>query len=148
MSINDYKTLQKILDSVIGQIGLEQTIILLQNFIDNTSIQIDEAEKGKLITYLIKYNAIKVFGLIDQEFHTSNLKEYKDARMACHHILKKFTNWSYAMVGQAFSKGERNTRYYCEKVEEYLSLPDFYKDFIDKYTILETKFIEYLGKIN
>lgn len=148
MSIHNYHSLQKTLDQAIGKIGLDKTVILLESFMNQTTLSMDETEKGKLLIHLLISNAIRIYDLKDVDFFNSKIKEYKEARMACYYILKKYTDWSYAKISQVFNAGERNVRYFIEKIEECFQLPDYNKDFLIRFDKLENKFIEVLSKIS
>ena len=47
MTIQNYNSLQKSIDKVVGKIGLNKTIHLLESFINNTYIKHTQQEKVK-----------------------------------------------------------------------------------------------------
>ena len=148
VAIQDYLTLQKRLDAVIGKIGLSKTIQLIEGFIDNSSIKVNEVEKFKLITAYIISQTIDIFDLKEDQFYTSKIREYRDGRMACFHLLKHYTDCSYAKIGEAFNQKKRNILYFCQKCDEMLSIPQFYRVFTDRYMSLENRVISFIAKLS
>lgn len=148
MSANpiNYNTLQSSIDEVVGKIGLTRTVGLLNSFISNSSISSDESEKLKLITTYIIAQAIVIFDLEEEDFYRSKIPEYREARMACYYLLKKYTACSHARIGKRFDLTKRNVLYYTQKCEEMLSIPQYYKSFISKLQQLDNLTVEFLAK--
>ncbi|PHN08689.1 hypothetical protein [Flavilitoribacter nigricans] len=146
-TISNYLTLQKNLDEVIGKIGLCRTIELVKSFIDNSSIGVNETEKFKLIATYIIAQTIRSFDLKEDDFYTSKIREYRDARMACFHLLKRYTDCSYAKIGEAFEQKKRNILYFCQKCDEMLSIPDFYPVFTSRYKRVEDQVLLFISKL-
>lgn len=144
----NYQNLQKTLDQVIGKLGLSKTIELLEGFIGNTSISANQTERIKLISAYITSQCISIFDLNDQAFFDSKITEYRDGRMACYHLFKKYTECSYAKIGEHFGQAKRNVMYYSNKCDEVLSVPQFYPVFIEKYNALEKCIIQFISRLN
>jgi len=147
-TIIDYTKLQQKLDWVIGKIGLCRTIKLIEGFISNTSLGINDSEKFKLIATYIIDQSIQIFDLKAENFYKSKIREYRDARMACYHLLKLYTDCSYAKIGESFDQRKRNVLYYCQKCDEQLSIPQFYEVFAHRYQLLENRTIEFIAKLS
>lgn len=145
---NDYTLLQASIDKVIGKIGLQRTIALLNSFITNTSTAKNEQEKIKMVTGYLVNTAIRVYELSDDHFYTSNVRGYRDARMCCFHLLRKYTDDTYSKIGLSLRCSERSVIYGCNISEERLSMPKGNAAFVAKYNLLESKLIEFIGKIN
>lgn len=146
--LNVYNHLQNSIDKVVGKIGVKQTIHLLDNFINNVAIDENETKKVKMVTDYLVVTAIKVFNLDEEIFYTSQIKEYKEARMCCYHLLKKYTEASYANIGHQFKQKKRNAVYGHVKIEECLSVPHSYSRLLSNHAIIEAKLIEFISKIN
>ncbi len=148
MSANEinYNTLQQKIDSVVGKIGLTETVRLLTTFLGNSSIASNEAEKLKLVNTFITAQAIVIFDLEEDQFYESRIPEYREARMACYYILKKYTHCSHAKIGQRFGITKRNVLYYTQKCDEMLTIPHYYRSFIQKLEQLEQLTVEFLSK--
>lgn len=142
----NYHTLQTSIDEVVGKIGLARTIRLLSSFIKNSSIESSESEKLKLITTYIIAQAIAIFDLEEDQFYSSKIPEYREARMGCFYLLKKYTHCSHARIGERFGLTKRNVLYYIQKCDEMLSIPQFYKGFIHKFEQLDNRTVEFLSK--
>jgi len=145
---NDYNLLQSSIDKVIGKIGLQRTITLLNSFITNTSTTKNEQEKIKMVTGYLVNTAIRVYELSDDLFYTSNIRGYRDARMCCFHLLRKYTDDTFSKIGLSFRCSERSVIYGCNISEERLSMPKGNMPFVAKYNLLESKLIEFMGKLN
>ncbi len=142
----NYTTLQQSLDVVLGKIGLPKTVKLLCSFISNSSLSTTQVEKLKLVTTYIISQAIVIFDLNEEEFYDSRIPEYREARMACYHLLKKYTDSSYSKIGERFGLKKRQVLYYHQKCEEMLSISQYYKAFTAKYKDLEELTIEFIAK--
>ena len=144
----DYKELQRNIDLVIGKIGLQNTIFLLTNFINATSIPVHETQRLQMVSQYLITECIKVFELNDRMFFTSGIREYREARMACYHLLKKYTGASYSKIAEDFGLTKRNVLYNCTKCDERLSVPFYYQSFQEKYDALEKCIIHFISKLN
>jgi len=147
-STQDYNKLQDSLDKVIGKIGLQRTILLLDGFIHNTRITQTEREKIKMVTQYVVNISIQVFDLREDIFLISNIREYRDARMCCIHLLRKYTDDSFAKIGLAFQCGDRIAAYGYAAAEDRLSMPKGNIKFVSNYTVIESKLIDFVGRIN
>ncbi|MBQ21696.1 MAG: hypothetical protein CMD31_13155 [Flavobacteriales bacterium] len=139
--------LQQALEGVINNIGIEKTTELLESFNNNSSITASEMGKVKLIATYVSSQAIRLFSLEESKFYTSDIREYREARMACYHILYTYTKCSYAKIGELFGKNKRGILYYCQKCKELVEAPFFDKEFAEKYQQLDKYTIEFIGKL-
>jgi len=144
----DYGQLQQHIDQVIGQIGLEKTIGLLTHFIDDTHIPVHETQRLKMVSQFLVNTCIEVFELQDKAFFTSGIQEYREARMACYHLLKKYTGASYSKIAEDFGLTKRNVLYNHNKCEERLSVPYYYADFNQRYSLVEDRMIQFISKLH
>lgn len=141
----DYQELQENIDYVLGKIGLKNTIYLLGCFVDATQIPIHETQKLKITSQYVIIQCIEVFELEESEFFTSGIREYREARMACFHLIRKYSGASHAKIGEHLGLTKRNILYACEKCEERLSV---YKSFRQKYEVIERSVIHFISKLN
>ena len=148
ISATDIEQLQIVLERVVGKLGMKKTAQLLKSFDTNSSITMNEVEKVKLLTTFIVSQSIAVFNLEESEFHTSEIREYRDARMVCFHLLHTYTQCSYAKIGEIFGRKKRNVLYFCQKCRELLSVPQFHRLLVEKHELLDKYTIEFIGKIN
>ncbi|MBS1635386.1 MAG: hypothetical protein JST26_05640 [Bacteroidetes bacterium] len=145
---DDYHRLQSGIDKVIGKIGLQRTIFLLDSFINNTTITQNEQEKIKMVTSYLVNLAVRVYDLNAELFYISQERSYRDARMCCFHLLRKYTDDTFSKIGLSFGCSERSVIYGHTVSEERLSMPKGNMAFVANYTLLESKLIEFIGKIN
>ena len=143
-----FQRLQHSLERVVNKIGVQRTTELLESFDNNSSITSNEMGKVKLITAYVVSRAIQQFSLEESEFYTSDIREYREARMACYYIIYTYTKCSYAKIGELFGRKKRNILYYCQKCRGLVEEPMFDKEFAEKYRQLDKYTIEFLGKIN
>ncbi len=139
-----YPDLQNTLDKVVGKIGLSSTVLLLDNVVDNSGIAASHIEKMKLITAYITSRCQVVFDLEDLHFFDSPLRDYRDGRMACYHLVKKYTDGSYTRIAEQFAQKKRNVMYYCQKCEQILTIPQHHRVLAEKYRALEKETLEFI----
>ena len=147
-TLNNYSKLQQQIDQVIGKIGLDKTIFLLSSFIDSSDIAVSQPQKFQMLSRYLITECIRVFELNDKLFFTSNIQEYRDARMVCYHLLKKYTGLSYSKIAEDFGLTKRNILYGAKKCEEKLSVPYYYEGFVEKYDLLESTFLQFISKLS
>jgi len=143
-----YITLQQSMDRVVEKLGILKTISLLDSFIGKTTIGQGEHKKNKIISQYLIDAAIKEFDLQEELFYVSHVREYRDARMCCFHLLRKYTQDTLPKIGLTFQCSERSVEYGCTKVSERLSLPQGYTKFVSTYKTIEIRLLEFIGKIN
>lgn len=144
----DYSDLQQSVDTLIGKFGLVKTIEVINNLSGNAQLKSSDTQKVKLLVVYIISQSIQIFDLQEPEFYTSTIQEYRDARMACYFLLKKYTDTSYAKIGESFKQSKRAVMYNYHKCDEILSIPQFYKPFVEKFKILENNIINFIAKLN
>ena len=66
--MKDYNTLQTSIDKVVGKIGLQKTIHLLESFISNTSIKQSGQEKSRMIAQYVIGIAIREYDFSQSAF--------------------------------------------------------------------------------
>lgn len=143
-----YAQLQSSLDKVVNKLGPERATFLLESFIANTTLTENEKGKIKFVLEFLAAKAIAVFDLEEELFYDCDIRAYRDARMACFHLLKKYTNDTFSKIGLSFKCSERVVAYGFHTVDERLKLPKFYQDFVAKYVILESDTINFIANIN
>ena len=89
---HDYHDLQQSIDSLIGKFGLQKTIEVIDSLTSNTELTTQDKEKVKLLLVFIISQSIEVFDLKEENFYTSTVQEYREARMSCYYLLKKYTD--------------------------------------------------------
>ena len=146
--MKNYNSLQRSIDKVVGKIGLEKTIHLLESFINNTYIKHTQQEKVRMVTQYLIGLAIKEFELKDELFFQGNIREYRDARMCCFHLLRKYTENTLPKIGLAFQCSERTVEYGCNKASERLAVPQGNTRFVTNYIAMEARLLEFIGKLN
>ncbi len=147
-SIPNYHDLQNSIDTLVGKFGLKKAIEVVESLSNNTQLITNDSEKFKLLFVYIISQSIEVFQLEEATFYTSTIKEYREARMACYLILKKYTGNSFGIIGEHFGQSKRAVMYHYHKCDEILSIPQYYKDFVQKFKILEDGVINFIAKLN
>ncbi|WP_010520459.1 hypothetical protein [Aquimarina agarivorans] len=144
----NYTDLQERIDVLIGTFGLSKTIEVITSLTNNTELITKDNEKMKLLLVFLISQSIQVFDLKEANYFTSTVQEYREARMSCYYLLKKYTGSSYAKIGEDFKQSKRAVMYNYNKCDEILSIPQFYKQFIEKFKTLENNFINFIAKLN
>ena len=146
--VHDYHDLQDSIDNLIGKFGLPKTIEIIDSLTNNTALTTKDKEKTKLLLIFVIAQSIEVFDLKEESFYSSPVQEYREARMSCYYLLKKYTDSSYAKIGENFKQSKRAILYNYHKCDEILSIPQFYKSFVEKFKILENNTINFIAKLN
>lgn len=147
-TVFNYTDLQQSIDALIGKFGLQKTIEVLDSLTHNTALTFEEQEKTQLLFVYVISQSIAIFDLKEEQFYSSTIQEYREARMSCYFLLKKYTDSSYAKIGERFNQSKRAVLYNYHKCEEILSIPQFYKPFVSKFTMLENNSINFIAKLN
>jgi chromosomal replication initiation ATPase DnaA len=144
----NYYELQNNLDKVIGKFGLEKANSLLITFLDKTAVRVREHKQVKILITFIMAQVSEVFDISETDLVESNIPECKDARMVCYYLLMKFTQLSYARIGQIFdNRKRRHVMYYCHRCSDILRISTSTSPFIDKYNLIELNVIDFMGKL-
>ena len=144
----DYALLQETIDRVLGKIGLKKMVFLLNSFISDTRVASGQHEKLTMITHYIKNQAIQAFDLSEELFLVSEIREYRDARMCCFHLLRKYTGDTCAKIGLSFHRSSRIVTYGCNITEERLSIPKGNSGFVSNYKTMESRLLDFMARIN
>ena len=142
-----YNDLQRSVDELVGKFGLEQTIGIIKRFSGNTQLGKKQSFKLRLVKDFMVGRCIEVFDLKESEFYHSEITEYRNARMACLHLLHKFTGCSHARLGEYFDRKRHQVIYYLHKCNEILEIPQFHKDFVGLYRELESSAVHFISSI-
>ncbi|MEO9870376.1 MAG: hypothetical protein ABJQ69_03675 [Ekhidna sp.] len=143
----NYMDLQISIDKVVGKIGLNKTIHLLEGFIDNSTMKVGGTSRAKVIAAYFISKSVEVFELNEKKFYSSREPKYSEARMACFHLVKKHTKYSYTNIGDAVGLKKRTILYYHNKCKDILSIAHFYQPFMEKYDLLENYAIDFISKL-
>ncbi len=144
----EFKRLKKLMNILIGKIGVDSLNNLLDNFINDTSIDTSRPDKLFMIYKFISDKAVAVFELDAQLFYTCQVTEYRNARMCCYHLLREYTADTLAGIGLAFHSSEKAVRYGSSKIKERLSVPKSHPQLMARYEIIEKALINFLSKLN
>jgi hypothetical protein len=146
---NGYARLQGMIDKVVGKIGLDRTNKLLENFLGEKPqpLQNNQA-RAKMITDYVIGLAVELFELDMAYLFVSEQREYRDGRMCCFHLLKKYTTDSYARIGLSFQCSERSVMYGRTKTDEHLEFPKGNPDFVNRYNLMESRLIDFMTQFN
>lgn len=142
-----YSDIQNVLDQLIGKHGVKKTYTMLAVFSDNKKIEVsDRGYKLRRIKAHVVEQSILLFDLKKSEFYHSMIPEYRQARMACYHILYDYTSSSFAKIGEEFDRKLDSIHRYYNKCQGLLdsSHLNLNKKFIDKYTNLERSTINFI----
>lgn len=142
--MNSYSTIENLIAQAIGTLGVENTILVLEKILSQTDHTKSDRPKPSMVSLanFLTSEAIIVFELQKLDFIYNDLKEGREARKACFHLIHKLTGASYALIGRTFGLSRRLIQYHCSSVEDMLSLPKANRDFVAKHSFLEKKVVE------
>lgn len=147
ISLPELQRLQQVVNDLVHQVGLPQAVQLLEGLCDQTTFSVNAMEKTRCIYGFIMARSIQVFDLEEPKFLTSEVAEYRQARMACYHLIKRYANISYTRIGELFGRNKRSVMYFHQKAEELLSVPKFYRGFTERHGILEKATLTFMAKL-
>ncbi len=143
--VREYAEFSRNLDKVVSKLGISKVNAILKQIVGSPVCEVRERQRNTALTSFTKSLCAKVFSLEEDRLLSSNVPEYREARMACYLVLRKLTHHSYEKIGEDFCRNKRHVMYYCIRGEEdYLAIPQFRKLWIDKYRRLESGVINYL----
>jgi chromosomal replication initiation ATPase DnaA len=148
IQLGDLQKIQKSINRIVSNIGIEDAAIMFEKISNNTSLDVSELEKVKFITGFIVSRSITIFNLKEDRFMTSIIPEYRQARMACFHLIYTYTEISYPKIGELFGRNRRSVMYYFNECSDRLSVPIGHREFVEKYNLLKKHTLEFIGKLN
>ncbi|MCB0374789.1 MAG: hypothetical protein KDD04_02610 [Sinomicrobium sp.] len=142
-----YAALQEGVDNLVLEFGLPQAIRMIDGLYRNTTIIHKAARRYELIKDYIIGEAVLIFDLDEKDLFKNNIRECREARMACYHILSKYVKDSHSGIASAFGRKRSSVLYFIHKCNEILSLPENYKGFLEKYKALESATIRFITNL-
>ena len=143
-----YKDLQYKIDEAIGRYGLNGTIDLLEVMMDEAKEQTGLDGRIELLTEFLVVNCVLVYSLDKYSFFTSQIREYRDARMICFSLLKKYSGCSASFIAQNLGVTKRTVNYNDSNCRDRLTVPASYREFVNNYEIIERRTISFLTQIS
>lgn len=143
MSNEFQKTLQKFSEHLVSKMGEAKAMSYLNNF-----VQIKTTDKLKnLIETMILYTC-QEYGLSKETLLNSSKMIAFYARITCYHILKKHLRIPIFRLAEYFQKkrGDAITEG-LEKAQSLLEVPQYNREFVDKYKTLEEQYVNYSSKL-
>lgn len=144
----NYAELQKGIDALIGRFGLTNTIKMISQLTSNGRIKKPNQQKIELLSTFIISESKEIFKWDERDKNGIKKKNYKDAKMACYHLLNKYSQMSYREIGSTFGQGKTAANYHIKKCEERLSIPKFYGSFVAQYNLLEQNIIYFIANLH
>lgn len=142
-----YEELQKLLDKIVGRIGLKSTINLLKGCVAEKKQTNDEGLKWQGLPSFILSRVKGIYQMEEKEIFSGNTRDCADARKICYHLCSKFTGYSRPKIGLFFGgASKRKVQDSIYKAEEMLSVPKFHKVFCSNYELAEKAVLEFLAK--
>ena len=136
------------LSEVIGTLGFEQTISLLERLMGNVQTAYADSSRIQLITDYLHAQCLQVYALREEDFFEGASLEYREGRMACYHLLRKYTQCSFDQVAACFGVTKRQVMYGCRKFEDYQSVAHLKPPALVPYTRLEADLIQFLTHLH
>ena len=144
----EFTDLQQGIDQMIGKYGMPKTIKIIRQLSGNLKLKKGRKQRAKLISTFTVSEAFKVFDVKHKKQKGKLTQEYKDARMACYHLLNLYTDLNYNEIGKQFDHQKFGVYYHITKCREILTIPQFNKPFVALYETLEERVIQFIAKIN
>jgi len=142
-----YQALMTYLHACIRQLGIKKTTSLLDAFLNHKHRTIGRPQLQKMVGQFLISECIRQFELREWDFFSSKIKEYREARMICFHLLKVHTKMSYPKMAEDFGMVKRNVMYAATKCSEKLSIAMYYPAFAKKYESIEKEVILFISKL-
>ena len=134
-------------DAVVNKIGLARTLTLLETIQNNAQIDGQNLNRLKCVANYLAGRCIDIYTLEPKKFTTHSGVHYREARMACYHLLISYTQASYSQVARALEVQNYQVKYGYNKYQEYLEIPQHYPKIIQQYRQLEHELTTFLSQL-
>ncbi len=148
LTLEELGNIQQLVNGIVQKLGANKAVALLESIYHHQQTGASELQRERLLIDFIKAKAIVVFNLREEHLYDSNIIEYRDARMACYHLLKTHTTLSYPMIGQLFRQKKRSVMHYYHKAEAFIQAPAYYQSFYKKYQQLHNNLLDFITTLN
>ncbi len=142
-----YADLQKGIDLLIRKFGVSKAAIIVKQITGTTTLKRNEKQKVQLLVTFIVSESRRLYDCNGLKIDQESSKEFKESRMAAYHLTKKYTAMSYQQLGKPFDQSKRAVIHHYNKCKDLLSTPQFNKDFVARYKILEENILQFITKI-
>jgi hypothetical protein len=142
--------LDKSLDALIRRVGLNKSVLLLQEILGETNeaaIKISDERRREIIANYLKIETESLYKMSPEDFE-SNFPDAQKAKKIVFHLLRKNTSCSARRLGLLFKRSPRNLLYHINKCEEMLNTSGFHRDFQKQYEEIERKLQAFILKID
>jgi len=146
LSESDVRKLHAVISQAVGQVGIKNPTLIIIGLDGKTFVNHKMNLHPRELSRLLVSRCITIFSLLQEEFHTSEETNYRDARMLCYYLLHNNTHFSYRLIAEHFGRSKRQVLYYCNKCKEMIELSQFHKELMKKYKDLEALTLEFLLK--
>ncbi len=143
-----YADLQLGVDRLISKFGISKTLRIMDHLLGNRTLQTSKKQKAQVLTAFIISESKRLYGCEEESLCNENSKEFREARMVAYYLIKKYTNMSYQELGKQFGQSKRAAIHHYQKCKDVLSIPQFHKDFVAIYDVLEENILQFIAKIN
>lgn len=147
IQLEDFNRLQKVVNNVVSNVGILKAIDLFEGIDNNSTLTSKEDSKVKCIINFIISKTIEVYHLNEDKYHTSEIIEYRDARMIAFHVIKSLVDISYGKLAEVFGRTKRSVMYYTKKVDDFLTVSNHHRKFILNYMSIERSALDFIAKL-
>lgn len=137
----------KVVDEAVTLHGIDGAVMLFNIALKKTTPKVCPASMVKLMSEFLIGQSIEVFEIKPDDFFENTMDEYKDARMCCFHLLKKYAHCSYPMLGRLFRRDKRSVMHYTTETKERLQIAEFEKQFASRYRELESQLLAFMAAL-
>ncbi|MCR6637461.1 MAG: hypothetical protein NVV82_00265 [Sporocytophaga sp.] len=134
------KALESFAENLKHKMGESKAIHFLNKFSEVSSGNAIKNLVDVLMLYVCKEYSINRETLINSKKTTPNF-----ARITCYHILRSQVNLSIEKIMPFFFKKKRDPVFNgIEKAQSFLDVPQYNREFVEKYRAVEKHYLNYL----
>jgi len=138
---------QAALDAFVKQFGFNKGTFVLRRLIKRSTAKVDGKKMREIVIAFSINECAKVCGLSEEQVLKGTSRSHAEARWKAMHLVKFYTNASYAELGKLFGITGRAVMYAVTKCREMLEVPKFERQFNERYLAAEKSLIAYITKI-
>ena len=143
----NYADFQRSIDKLLGKYGLDHSISILNSFTSNSQIAPTASQKLKLVREYIMAITIEEFDLEPAQFLTSDIREYREARSVCYHVLNIVPELSHGKIAEAFNRKRGHVFYFIHECKNRLELPHVYRGFFARHRAVLERTSQFISKL-
>ncbi|WP_025741929.1 hypothetical protein [Aquimarina pacifica] len=138
--------LQEEIQALIQEFGMTSSIQMIRVLAKSAQRPLNRKQKAQMLTAYIISESQRQFSCEEIGSKIPVSKEFNDARMAAYYMIRKYQKMSHEKMGRPFGQSKRAVIHHYNKCKELLTVPQYYKEFMQRFNALEKSIIHFIAK--